>query len=218
MDRAPFVSFTLPLVDSICATKLHMSKIKIVNKNKYYLKFIRGFNLVELMVVIAIVAILASLAAPSFVELLRINRLSAAATAFQVSLSLARSEAIKRGGDSRVSVVAASSAGDWSGGWTVFWHQSSAPTDPAPSSNTSGSVERIEVTAAPSSPVSASYTGSLTSFTYAGNGRLIDPSGSSTVNRSLWFSDGTSQRFCVIVNTSGRPRFERVASGTACTE
>lgn len=168
------------------------------------------------MVVISIVAIAATIALPSVRELLQINRLSSAASALQVSLSLARSEAIKRGGDSRVSVVSNTTSDLWTSGWTVFWHSSSAPTDPAPTADTAGSVTRIEVVNALSTPISVSRTNSLTSFTYNGNGRLIDPAGSAVVNRSFWFFDGSSDKFCVIVNIAGRARVERVKSSVSC--
>ena len=181
----------------------------------------QGFSLIELLLVIAIVAILASLAAPSFSDLLRVNRLSAASSALQVSLSLARSEAVRRGGDARVSVVPALTTGAWNNGWAVFWHSSAIPTDPAPTTTTVGSIELIEIAAAPSNPVSVSYTSAFTSFTYGGNGRLMDPAvanglGSSAANRSTWFFDGVSDRFCVIVNRSGRARTARVSNATAC--
>jgi type IV fimbrial biogenesis protein FimT len=175
-----------------------------------------GFTMIELMVVVAIVAILASLAAPSFSELLRTNRLTAASSALQVSLSLARSEAVRRGADARVSVVANTAAGQWTGGWTVYWHSANAPTEPAPTAD-STTIQRIEVVAAPAAPLSASYTGALTAFTYAGNGRLIDPTGSATVNKSLWFFDGNSSKFCIIISRSGRVRTDRVGSSASCS-
>jgi type IV fimbrial biogenesis protein FimT len=168
------------------------------------------------MVVVSILAILAALSLPAVTELLRVNRLSSASSALQVSLALARSEAIKRGGDSMVSVVSNTTSDLWTSGWTVFWHRASSPTDPAPTADVANSVTRIEVVNALSTPISASHTHTLTAFTYSGNGRLIDPSGGGVANRAFWFFDGDSDKFCVIVNNTGRVRVERVASTVSC--
>ncbi len=145
-----------------------------------------GFTLIETMVVVAIVAILGAIAAPSFKEMVRNNRLSAASSALQVSLSLARSEASKRGSDARVTVAANTTAGGWANGWTVFEDKTTnANAGVAPSAD-SASVKRLEVVAAPSTPISVSQTSSLTYFTYNGQGRLITATGSSGANRSCW--------------------------------
>ncbi len=180
--------------------------------------FSAGFTLIEVMVVVAIVAILATLAAPSFSEMLRRNRLSTAASALQVSLSLARSEAVKRGSDARVTVAANTAAGGWTNGWTVFVDGTgTANAGVAPTADTTGAtgVTRVEVVATPSGPISTGQTGTLNYFTYNGVGRLITTTGASA-NRSFWFFDADSEKYCLVLNVSGRVRTTRVASGASC--
>lgn len=176
----------------------------------------RGFSLVETMVVVAIVAIVSAIAAPSFVEMIRNNRLSAATSALQSSLNLARSEAIKRGSDARVTVAANGIAGNWANGWTVFDDKTTtANGGVGPADDTSG--QRLEVVGVLSGPVSSSQTNAtLNYFTYSGQGRLIDVTGGTVVNRSFWFFDSTSDKYCLIINKTGRVRFERVGSAAFC--
>lgn len=75
----------------------------------------RGFSLIELMVAIAILGILATVGVPSFVNLIKNNRLAAQSADFTGALYFARSEAIKR--NANVAVV--SDASGWAGGWDV---------------------------------------------------------------------------------------------------
>lgn len=176
----------------------------------------RGFTLIETMIVVVIVAILAAVAAPSITELFRTTRLSAAASALQVSLNLARSEAIKRGSDARVTVAANGTAGVWTNGWTVFFDQTgNANAGVAPTAD-GATMTRLEVVAAPSGPVTFSQSGTLNYFTYNGQGRLVDVSGAAVVGQSVWFSDGSSERFCLVLTNTGRVRATRVPSGSSC--
>lgn len=179
----------------------------------------RGFTLLEVLTVISMIAILAVIATPSFTDLLRKNRLSAASSALQVSLNLARSEAVKRGGDARVTVAANGSAGQWANGWTVFADRTAdANGDVAPADDSNADLTRLEVTGAPAGPISAAQNGALNSFTYTGRGRLIDVIGGGVVNRSFWFFDGTSEKYCLIVNNTGRVRADRAASSAKCAQ
>lgn len=181
-------------------------------------RVLAGFTLIELLVVVAIAAILVALAAPSFSDMMRRNRLSAAASALQVSLSLARSEAVKRGADARVTVAANTTAGAWTNGWTVFVDGTgTANNGVAPTADTTGAtaVTRVEVVAAPTGPVSTGQTGTLNYFTYNGVGRLITTTGASA-NRSFWFFDGTSEKYCLVLSITGRVRTTRVASSANC--
>jgi type IV fimbrial biogenesis protein FimT len=193
-----------------------LSFFKLKTSLKYLLHS-GGFTLIELLVVIAIAAVLAALAAPSFTDLMRKNRLSSASSALQASLNLARSEAIKRGFDARVTVAANGTAGAWRNGWTVFEDKTSNANAAVAPTVDDATRTRLEVVAAPAAPVNTYQTfTSLNYFTYNGQGRIIDVTGAGVANRSFWFYDEDSQRYCLVINNSGRVRIARVGSGTAC--
>ena len=174
-----------------------------------------GFTLIEMMVVVAIVAILGAIALPSFQGIIQTNRLSAASSALQVSLSLARSEAAKRGADSRVTVAANGTAGAWGGGWTVFSDKSTTANGGVAPTGDGTTYTRLEIVSPLSTSVSTGQTGTLDYFTYNGQGRLITTTGSAA-NRSFWFFDGASEKHCLVISLAGRVRTERVASSDAC--
>lgn len=90
-----------------------------------------GFTLIELMVVLAVLSILMFVAIPGFTTFVAEGRLDTAKDKLVSSVSLARSEAIKRG--ERVVVCRSNNAGtgcagtstsngnaDWSAGWLIF--------------------------------------------------------------------------------------------------
>jgi type IV fimbrial biogenesis protein FimT len=59
---------------------------------------LRGFTVIELMIVLVIMGVLLSVGAPSFVELIRRNRVVAEVNNLRASLSTARSEALAQRG------------------------------------------------------------------------------------------------------------------------
>lgn len=174
-----------------------------------------GFTVIEVMVVLVILAILTSLAAPSFRNMILSNRAAGAASALQVSLNLARSEAVRRGSDARVTIAANTVAGQWSNGWTVFVDKTSnANSGLAPTADGS-TVTRLEVVAA-LNDISYGQTGTLDYFSYNGLGRMVDASGSAVANRTFWFFADTSDRYCLVVNNTGRVRLTKVKSNETC--
>ena len=79
------------------------------------MKFSRGFTLVELLMGLAILSIVTTTVVPSFSQLLAEQRLRQVSNELRMSLTLARSEAIKR--HQTVNVLPAESV--WSDGWCV---------------------------------------------------------------------------------------------------
>ena len=90
---------------------------------------LKGFSLIEIMVTLAVFAIVAVLAVPNFRTFVQSNNITASANNLMGSLSLARSEAVKR--NTTVSICASNSqvactGVDWDAGWIVF---TDTPTD-----------------------------------------------------------------------------------------
>jgi type IV fimbrial biogenesis protein FimT len=73
----------------------------------------RGFTLLELMVTVAVLSILLTLGVPAFGDLVRNNRIATQANQLVAAINIARSEAVKRGRNVQVSVVAGAN-GAWS--------------------------------------------------------------------------------------------------------
>jgi len=88
---------------------------------------VSGFTLTELMVVILVVAILAAIATPSMTEMIQRNRIDAYSNELISALSLARSEAIKRG---ETALVKNQDNAPLYRGWRVEAATFSAPNTP----------------------------------------------------------------------------------------
>ncbi|MBP6653225.1 MAG: prepilin-type N-terminal cleavage/methylation domain-containing protein, partial [Xylophilus sp.] len=66
---------------------------------RYSQRHLKGFTLLEVMVVVSILAVLAALAAPSFTPMIERWRVRQAVEATTSMLYYARSEGVKRGGN-----------------------------------------------------------------------------------------------------------------------
>jgi type IV fimbrial biogenesis protein FimT len=149
----------------------------------------RGFTLVELLTVITMVAIGTALALPSMRGVLIDQRLRATATDLMSSLLMARSEAIKRGAQVRVTPLSASA---WTSGWQVAGVASGDLIDRQDALG-----DGVQVPRAPESVV------------YDRNGRLA---GSGLTRIELSSSvQGPSRTRCITIEPGGLPR---LANGT----
>ncbi len=176
----------------------------------------RGFSLVELMVVVAIAAVLAAVGGPALFDMIAASRLTAASSALQVSLNLARAEAVRRGSNSLVTVAALTTAGSWSNGWVVFVDTGrDANSGVGPADDTHGTRLEIADALAPAVTYSQGATDTLNYFSYNGQGGIVTSSGA-IANRVVWFSGTGTDKYCVIISSSGRVRTARAASAAAC--
>lgn len=168
-----------------------------------------GLTLIELMVVIAIVGILIALAAPSFRNLIIKNKVQAAASEFQSALALARSEAVKRGGDARITVVANSLSGTspvWTSGLTVFYDTTTNANGNAPPSDAS---KLIMKTAAMDAGVQAVV--GFSAITFNGFGRSISSTGA-PLGGTAAFGATDSDWICNVIGLSGRINSKTVSN------
>lgn len=141
----------------------------------------KGFTIIELMTTVAILAVIAALAVPSIGNLMRKNKLTAAANELYASVSIARSEAIKRKSNITLEPV----GNNWGNGWRVM-----------------DGVNKVNQ----SNPIAEGFSGS----SQADKGVLtFSPSGYTTVSNpwgvddGVKFCDGDGKAKIVTVRTSG---------------
>ncbi len=159
----------------------------------------KGITFIELMITLAIAAILFATAAPSMRSSIQENRMVTQINELQASLSLARSEAIKR--NASVTVCprrdddSDSCSGSWKNGWIVFVDD-----------NANGSIDGAEILRVHGAISSNnSLTFSQTYVSYANTG-LAEVGSSETFTLCDARARGAENAKGLIIGRSGRPR------------
>jgi type IV fimbrial biogenesis protein FimT len=165
-----------------------------------------GFTLIELMITLVVAVILLSIAAPSFVDIIKNNRLTTQINELSASLNLSRSEAIKRSITITVckSNDQASCSGNWHDGWIVF-----------EDANDNGTVDSGEtiIRVHPAITSGNTLTSSKNRITYNSNGFAI---GYNSIFR-LCDDRGASSVKGLVISNSGRIRVAKSAELTSCS-
>lgn len=160
---------------------------------------LRGFTVIELMIVLALVAVLTVLAAPGLQNMFANQRLSSAASDFMTAAMQARSTALKN--NQRVIVQpTAGSGGAWADGYRIF---SDTDLNSTFNSGTDTVVQTFE--ALPTEITITKYTGTNNFFGYDGTGFLA-PIGGSANGTWRISSSKTDRHKCMIIELSGRAR------------
>lgn len=123
-SESSFICLFAPFVGSI-----HPSNEPFVHKNRPFVgreRFNKGFTLIELIVTLTVAGILFAMAVPGLQQFVSSNRLASQINDLMGDISLAKTEAIKRNTTTGICASATgtsctASAGDWAGGWYVYY-------------------------------------------------------------------------------------------------
>lgn len=153
-----------------------------------------GFTIIELMIVMVIVGVMVSLAGPNIRDLIVRTRLKTAASDLHSSLTLARSEAIKRNAGMQIVPV---SAANWALGWSV---RTMAPA-PLEVLSQQDSYQNVTFTTA-----NAAYAATaVANVTFSGIGRETGSAGAGIAFVILSPEHPQIKARCVVLDPSGRP-------------
>jgi type IV fimbrial biogenesis protein FimT len=156
----------------------------------------KGFSLVEMMIVTTVLGILAAIAVPNMVEWVASERVRGSANDLYAGLMLARSEAMKR--STQVDLTnTGGAATDWSSGWTVRIPASTV-------FQTRDAEAKVTITGPASGTVSFAYTGRPTSASVDAQ-LTVESADYSTVPKRY-----------VCLSLSGMPQVKRCTCTTTC--
>ena len=194
---------------------------------------LRGFTIIELMVVVVIVSILVLLAVPSFTGVMASNSVSSASNSFIADTRYARGEAMRRGKNvticrSNDSLAAAptcssgdgSAVGGWMEGWVVFVDENGDGlfTTTAPNDTVLRVQERLpglgDFYAVGASPSTAAVS-NRNRIVYDGTGRAIGQQGRWLVHAAGSLQTDAHYARTLCMNSVGRIRL--ITGEAACS-
>lgn len=154
----------------------------------------RGFSLIELMIVIALIGIIAGGAIELFGSLMQNQRARSASFEVYSNLTIARSEALKRGVNVSIFPINAS---DWSRGWEIWYPDASSPDD-MPDGSSKGRMIRAQSEI--SGVAMVTNTTPLNSLVFSRTGRPV------TSPSPRFGITAVSSKKCILLELSGSPR------------
>lgn len=168
-----------------------------------------GFTLIELMLTLAILAILATMVIPALRGFAATNRMVSNTNELVTALTMARSEAVKRGAGVTVcksaNGTACSTTGGWTQGWIVFVDlDSDGAVDAADTV--------LQVWQAVTGDLTISADAAATNrVTFNNRGLVATLLGTSNTNATYTFCDPRGVDFAraIILNVSGRVHLAR---------
>lgn len=172
-----------------------------------------GLTLLELLVTLGILGIVAAAGVPSLMDTFNRMSVNSAARTISSSLSLARSEAVKRGRN--VSICPSTngsdcSAGSWATGWIVFIDANGDANGATGSIDSGDEILRV-FDALGSLLVTASPTTNLLTYDSKGYGKM----GAALSFRLCPLDGNANNARQVEVSVSGRARI--ITSGVSCS-
>lgn len=170
-----------------------------------------GFSLIELLVVMAILSILLAVSLPNFRDMIESNSSNSQAKLFLTTLNLARSEAIKRGGN--VAVCASNDGADcdedeWGEGWIVFFDAN------GDANGLTGSVDANDTLIRVFDSVGSSNVTTFTVDLFEYNNLGFSATGGTQTLLICPASSNAVNARSIVIGPSGRGR--RVEDGLAC--
>jgi type IV fimbrial biogenesis protein FimT len=172
-------------------------------------RVVSGFTLIELMTTVVVAAVLLTVAVPSFRAIIQNNRLAGQTNEFVTALSVARSEAVKRG--VRVTVCrtndgAASSpcnrGSSWADGWIVF-------LDPDKDGQPNSAADVLRVAEALPDGLSATGNANVADYvSYLSTGVTALTSGAFQAGTVTICSTETHKGRAVVISAIGRARVD----------
>lgn len=169
-----------------------------------------GFTLLELMVTLIVLSVLLTVAVPGFFQTIRSNRAAANANELVTALSIARSEAVRRG--ARITLCPTTDGSGCNGTWTQRWmlFADTAATDTAAPGFAAANVIR-EWSAPGGDAVIATQPAGAAWIRFLPRGQAISDKGMPLVfGMEIEGCTGLEARD-VEVNSVGRTSVERVA-------
>jgi len=186
---------------------------------------VRGVTLIELLITVSIVAILLAFAVPNLREFFVANRIGSASNEFVAALATARSEAIRRGANVRITNLQLTSA-EWSNGWHIC---ADLPASPAPTEvqrnqackDKDENLEQTIRTGAPAGNLTTLYATFATGVVvFDAQGRVTSTPGMFVVcyDSTTFAQSGRARSRAILVNAAGRVRLAVDTNGNGVPE